>query len=90
VHLASLGHPIVCDALYGRDTPLFLSSFKRSWRGNHFDERPLIARLALHAAKLTLPTRNAKELTIEAPYPKDMAAVIRQIEKLSNIPPPCS
>jgi RluA family pseudouridine synthase len=91
VHIASLGHPIVCDSLYGKDTPLFLSSFKRNWRGDRFDERPLIERLALHAAKLTLPTRGAKELFVEAPYPKDMAAVINQIVKLTSpLSPPLS
>jgi RluA family pseudouridine synthase len=90
VHIASLGHPIVCDALYGRDTPLFLSSFKQNWRGDHFDERPLIERLALHAAKLMLPGRGANEVLIEAPYPKDMAAVIKQIGKSASPMPPLS
>lgn len=88
VHLASLGHPIICDALYGKDKPLFLSSFKHGWRGDPFDERPLIERLALHAAKLTLPGRGADKILIEAPYPKDMAAVIKQIEKIFTSPPP--
>jgi RluA family pseudouridine synthase len=84
VHLASMGYPIICDALYGTESPLFLSYFKRHWRGDHFAEHPLIERLALHAAKLSLPAKSAKELLIEAPYPRDMAAVIKQIEKLSS------
>lgn len=84
VHLASMGHPIVCDTLYGRGAPLFLSSFKRTWRGDRHDERPLIGRLALHAQKLKIPARGGGELCFEAPYPKDMAAVIGQIEKLSR------
>jgi RluA family pseudouridine synthase len=84
VHLASLGLPIICDPLYGRENPLFLSSIKKSWRGDPFDERPLIGRLALHAAKLRLPAvGGGADLLLEAPYPKDMAALIKQVEKLS-------
>jgi RluA family pseudouridine synthase len=85
VHLASLGLPIICDPLYGRENPLFLSSIKKSWRGDPFDERPLIARLALHAAKLRLPTGGGADLLLEAPYPPDMAALVKQVEKLSGI-----
>jgi RluA family pseudouridine synthase len=87
VHLASLGHPIVCDALYGRETPLFLSAFKKNWRGDRYDERPLIERLALHALRLKTPARRGGELCFEAPYPKDIAAVIKQLEKFS-VPAP--
>jgi RluA family pseudouridine synthase len=84
VHLASLGHPILCDGLYGRENPLFLSSLKKGWRGNPLDERPLIGRLALHALELVVPSRGGSEVRLEAPYPKDMAAVIKQIEKLAG------
>ncbi|MDR2663721.1 MAG: RNA pseudouridine synthase, partial [Treponema sp.] len=83
VHLASLGHPIVCDPLYGRHRRsrthegVYLSSFKRNWRGDPLDERPLLARLGLHAARLALPGG----LVLEAPLPRDMAALIRQMEK---------
>ena len=55
VHLASLGHPVVCDELYGRNKPILLSSFKRGWRGDPLDERPLLSRLGLHAAELFIP-----------------------------------
>jgi RluA family pseudouridine synthase len=84
VHLARLGHPIICDPLYGKDAPLFLSEIKKSWRGSRLDERPLIARLALHALRLKLPARDGGEILLEAPYPKDMAALIKQIEKLGG------
>jgi RluA family pseudouridine synthase len=87
VHLAKLGHPIICDALYGKEAPLFLSDIKKNWRGDRFDERPLMGRLALHALKLKLPAHNGAEILLEAPYPKDMAALIKQTEKLSGIAP---
>ncbi|MDR3161351.1 MAG: RNA pseudouridine synthase, partial [Spirochaetaceae bacterium] len=54
-HLSSLGHPLVCDALYGSPKAVYLSSFKRGWQGDPLDERPLLARLGLHAASLVLP-----------------------------------
>ncbi|MDR1306080.1 MAG: RluA family pseudouridine synthase [Treponema sp.] len=84
VHLAALGHPVVCDPLYGRHrrsrTPegIYLSSFKRDWRGDPLDERPLLARLGLHATRLALPGG----LILEAPLPRDMAALLKQMEKL--------
>jgi RluA family pseudouridine synthase len=79
VHLASLGHPVACDPLYGSLKPVFLSSFKRNWRGDPLEEKPLLARLGLHAAELELPASPARILT--APLPRDMAALIRQLEK---------
>ncbi|MDR0730967.1 MAG: RNA pseudouridine synthase [Treponema sp.] len=86
VHLASLGHPIVCDPFYGSEKPVFLSSFKPGWRGDPLDERPLLQRLALHAMELSLPGLPAQEeaeetLTLRAPLHRDMAALIKQMEK---------
>jgi 23S rRNA pseudouridine1911/1915/1917 synthase len=79
VHLAAIGHPVVCDPLYGSPKPVFLSSFKKNWRGDPFDEKPLISRPGLHAAELTLPC--GEGLTLAAPPPRDMAALIKQMEK---------
>jgi 23S rRNA pseudouridine1911/1915/1917 synthase len=89
VHLASLGHPVVCDELYGSMKPVLLSAIKRSWRGDPQEERPLLSRLGLHAAELLLPPYRplqngegpGKGLSLEAPLPRDMAALIRQMEK---------
>jgi RluA family pseudouridine synthase len=111
VHLAALGHPIVCDPLYGSDKPVFLSSFKPERRGDPFEERPLLERLGLHAAELVLPDwtsgqggggggetgdqtagesgggagekaeRQAGPLRLRAPLPRDLAALIKQMEK---------
>ena len=78
VHAAALGHPVVCDSLYGKTNPIKLSSFKRGWRGDPAEERPLLARLGLHAQELTLPDMQP----ITAPLPKDMASLIKQMEKI--------
>ncbi len=83
VHLASLGHPCLCDPLYGDGDPLLLSKLKRRWRGDPFAERPLMARSALHALSTEFPhPATGAAFRIEAPMPKDMRATISQMEKL--------
>jgi RluA family pseudouridine synthase len=90
VHLSSLGHPVVCDSLYGyrhSPKPVFLSSFKKGWRGDPRDEKPLLDRLGLHAAALTIPYPPGTEdkLSLQAPFPRDMAALVKQMEKAAGI-----
>jgi len=79
VHAAALGHPVVCDAMYGNGKPVMLSEIKRNWRGDPYEEKPLLARLGLHAAELALPNES---LHLHAPLPKDMSALINQMEKI--------
>ncbi|MDR0638257.1 MAG: RNA pseudouridine synthase [Spirochaetaceae bacterium] len=94
VHAAALGHPVVCDTLYGSANrnktgeAVYLSSFKRGWRGDKFAERPLLARLGLHAAALTLPVECGLQepLFLEALPPRDMAATVAQMEKCGSAP----
>jgi 23S rRNA pseudouridine1911/1915/1917 synthase len=90
VHLASLGHPVVCDPLYGARNspkPVRLSAFKKGWRGDPLEEKPLLDRLGLHAARLVLPYPGAENrLELEAPLPRDMAALIKQLEKARGSP----
>ena len=51
-------------------------------RGDPLEEKPVLSRLGLHAAGLTLPGFGSAEgLTLSAPLPRDMAALIRQMEK---------
>jgi len=81
VHAAALGHPVVCDLMYGKGKPVMLSEIKRNWRGDPYDEKPLLARLGLHAAELVVPKES---LSLNAPLPKDMSALINQIKKISK------
>jgi RluA family pseudouridine synthase len=86
VHLAALGHSIAADPLYGDGRPIRLSSFKRGWRGDPHEERPLINRLALHAARLDLPVMDLGDralgpLSLTAPLPRDIVALVSQLEK---------
>jgi RluA family pseudouridine synthase len=81
VHLAALGHAVVCDELYGNGRPVMLSAIKRGWRGDPHEERPLLSRLGLHAVELFIPDYAGNGLNLKAPLPRDMAALIRQMEK---------
>jgi len=78
VHAAAIGHPVVCDELYGKLSPVKLSSFKRGWRGDPFEEKPLLSRLGLHALELTLSGGQI----FTAPLAKDMNSLIKQMQKV--------
>ncbi|MDR1411766.1 MAG: RNA pseudouridine synthase [Spirochaetaceae bacterium] len=86
VHLAALGCPVVCDPLYGRsagrsvERGVFLSSFKRGWRGDSLEEKPLLKRLGLHASGLAFSV-NGTELALRAPLCRDLDALISQMKK---------
>jgi RluA family pseudouridine synthase len=83
VHLSALGHPCVSDPLYGDGQALLLSKLKRRWKGDLFDEHPLLSRAALHALAAEFPhPKSGVTLRLEAPLPKDMRATIAQLEKL--------
>ena len=84
VHLADSGFSIVCDPLYGGNLqPVKLSNFKKKWNGDEFEERPLLKRLALHAYSIEFnhPSTGEK-VSFTAPYPKDMDATRKQLEKV--------
>lgn len=62
VHLAGAGFPLLVDPLYGHRVELPLSEIKRGYRQKPGrPERPLLARLSLHALRLTLPIPGADE-----------------------------
>jgi 23S rRNA pseudouridine1911/1915/1917 synthase len=81
VHFASLGHPLTVDPLYGTRESFMLSSVKKNYRTSG-DERPLIARLTLHAARLSFdhPITRVRA-TFDCAMPKDMRALITQLSK---------
>jgi 23S rRNA pseudouridine1911/1915/1917 synthase len=51
VHLASIGHPIVGDKIYGPDQQLYLRFIETGWT-HELEQRLLLPRHALHSAKL--------------------------------------
>jgi RluA family pseudouridine synthase len=90
VHMASIGHPVAVDPLYGPRIPggkpaegLFLSEFKAGFRmGKGQHERPLIGRLTLHALRLKFARPgDGRMMEIEAPLPKDFRATLEALRK---------
>lgn len=79
VHLSSIGHPLAVDRLYGGGNALLLSRIKSGYRPSpHHEERPLIARVTLHALRLTIEWADRRR-TFEAPLWKDMKAALTQL-----------
>jgi 23S rRNA pseudouridine1911/1915/1917 synthase len=75
VHLSFIGHPVLCDTMYGS-----LSSVRgRDIRPGlqETDDSVILARQALHAASITFSHPvTEKPLSIEAPLPSDLQAVL--------------
>jgi 23S rRNA pseudouridine955/2504/2580 synthase len=83
IHLTCLKAPIVSDELYG-GSMLYLSTLKKKFNlKNDTEEQPLIKRVALHAFSLTFALLDGSPITIEAPYPKDLEVLVKQLEKNS-------
>ena len=77
VHLASLGHPLVGDKIYGPDEQLYLQFIKTGWTPE-LERQLLLPRHALHATKLAIEGEG--EWT--SPLPVDLA-------KFLEGQPPC-
>ena len=83
VHMKDMGHPIVCDELYGDGKPLLLSSLKNKFKlsKNALEERPILNRLALHASKLSFTKPDGEKISLEADLHKDLKASLQQLTK---------
>jgi len=83
IHMKELGHPIICDALYGDGKPLLLSSFKNKFKlsKDAEEERPIMNRLALHAYQLSFTDPHGNKKDLQADIPRDMRATLQQLNK---------
>src|SRR5271154_3184082 len=85
VHMSSLGHPVVGDALYGAPGELRSQSNKRRTAG-----MPAILSLNrnfLHSAKLELTHPRTKELLkFSRPLPKELENLLNRLEKREEGP----
>lgn len=85
VHFQSIGYSLAVDALYGRRAAFYLSEIKgKSYKsGKHSEEeRPLMERTSLHAARLRLDHPvTGERMEFIAELPKDFAAVLSQLRK---------
>ena len=84
VHLKHAGFLVVGDELYG-GKKLWLSRLKKDFRLKPgCDERPLIARVALHAEALTLPHPITGEtVTIQCEWPKDLRVAVKYLRQFA-------
>ena len=83
VHAKHIGHPVVCDELYGDGKPILLSTLKHKFKlsKNELEERPILNRLALHALSLQFTNTKGEKMKLEAPLPKDLRALLQQLRK---------
>lgn len=83
VHMKEIGHPIVCDELYGDGKPVLISGLKKKYNlsKNELEEKPILGRLALHAYQLSFTNLVGGKITLEAPIFKDMRATLQQLAK---------
>lgn len=88
-HLQAAGLPLAVDQRYGGGDELRLSTFKAGYRpSRRKEERPLIARLTLHAASVRFRhPRTGQVVSYEAAMPKDMRATIHQLDRFGRLPP---
>lgn len=84
VHLAHIGHPVLCDRLYGGRSQISIGEIQGT------DDPTIICdRQALHAIRLQLShPRTGKPLKLEAPEPEDIARLLAELQKgMSNRAP---
>jgi 23S rRNA pseudouridine1911/1915/1917 synthase len=94
VHMASIGHPVVGDTLYGgagqlTDQVAAQSASSRAARRKLAPERLLLGRNFLHAAHLEFPhPRTHKLITLEAPLPPELESYLARLESPGPSLPP--
>jgi RluA family pseudouridine synthase len=86
VHLSLVGAPVLADPLYGNGQPLLLSKLKAGYKFKEGrEERPLLARVGLHAESLRLAHPvTGRELAIAAPLPKDFEVSLRYLRRFAG------
>ncbi len=83
VHLKTVGHPLLVDELYGKNSFFLLSYIKSKVNlKKGTEEIPIISRLTMHSHYLefTHPTTKQR-LSFNADYQKDFAALLQILRK---------
>ncbi len=85
VHLASIGHPVLCDRLYSNRDSITRGEVEDSDSEDANSAKVLLARQALHARaiKFDHPT-GGQPLEFEAPLPDDMQLVLTSLRCLQS------
>jgi 23S rRNA pseudouridine1911/1915/1917 synthase len=77
VHVASIGHPIVGDKIYGPDEQLYLRFIQTGWTPE-LERQLLLPRHALHSTKLAIDG----EVEWNSPLPVDLADFLTHSQML--------
>jgi 23S rRNA pseudouridine1911/1915/1917 synthase len=81
VHMASIGHPVVGDTLYGAASQLVDQAAAQSARGKKEPERLRLGRNFLHAAYLEfVHPATGKPLQLEAPLPPELSTFLDRVD----------
>ncbi|MGD0732286.1 MAG: RluA family pseudouridine synthase [Terracidiphilus sp.] len=86
VHMASIGHPVVGDTLYGgagqlTDQAASQAAQSKAARRKAAPERLRLGRNFLHAARLEFPhPKTGKLLQLEAPLPEELQLFLERLE----------
>ena len=81
VHMASIGHPVVGDALYGAASQLTEQNVSRK----QIAQKLRLGRNFLHAAQLVFThPKTRKPLELDAPLPPDLEAFLARLEEASG------
>ncbi len=84
VHLASIGHPVVGDKIYGRYPEFYLQFIEQGWTAE-MERELLFSRHALHASSIQFLWEN-ESFEINDPLPEDLqnfvAIQFQELQKL--------
>lgn len=80
LHATEIGIPVLGDKIYAGEKPLFLSRFKKNYRGKRdVDERPLYDGPACYLSRI----QYGKHLDLASPEPPRWKGLVNQLVRLS-------
>ena len=84
IHLATQRAAICGDHMY-KGKPVFLSSLKKGYRLSKYEEElPIMKRFALHAKQIVFKGIDGKDISVDAPYPKDFTTLLKLLDKFDS------
>jgi RluA family pseudouridine synthase len=82
IHMTAYGNPLAVDTFYGGAGSVKLSQLKSSYKfKKDRPEKPLIARLTLHARRLSFAGMNGQRIDISADMPRDLDLLLKYLRK---------